>query len=562
MKDRDVNYKSRIENQDLIRNNNSNNGNTNLKQLEQYFEIQLFLNIANRHIEMNPLLNEYVMEIKKLTGCEAVGIRMLDKEGNIPYEAYYGFSLKFYKSESPLSIKSDKCMCINVIKVDFDSNLTFFTERGSFYMNETTNFLATVSEEEKGETRNVCNETGYESVALIPISLRDRILGLIHIADRRENMVPLRIIKVLEIIAMQLGTALQRVWTQQELKESEEKFRRLYNRVFDAIIMFDKDENIIDVNETAQELLDYSNEEFLKLQIKDLYPSDEINKIKRAIDNVLNIGIEHIEETALINKEGKFIKVEVGWTTFKIGDDNFIVGSFRDITDRKKREYLTQLMISLFSHDLKSPFTIIKGSLQLAQSDVQSPEIEEFISDALKSTLEALNLVNNSVALLKLSEQHSYEFYPVSIFETLKSIEELTKIQFSDKKLKINLINIEKNTMITADLLFERLLWNLISNSIKNDDTHEIVEIDFELKTINEKMYLILSDKGKGIQPNLREKLLSQRYSTFRKRGEGSGLGMWLINQLADRYGWTFSIESRVPNDYTKGSNFKFEISP
>ena len=37
--------------------------------------------------------------------------------------------------------------------------------------------------------------------------------------------------------------------------------------------------------------------------------------------------------------------------------------------------------------------------------------------------------------------------------------------------------------------------------------------------------------------------------------------GMWPISQLVYRYGWRFSIESRIPNEYTKGTRFKFEIS-
>ena len=45
-----------------------------------------FLQSANCHKEMNPLLNELIIEIKSLTGCCAVGMRILDEEGNIPYE--------------------------------------------------------------------------------------------------------------------------------------------------------------------------------------------------------------------------------------------------------------------------------------------------------------------------------------------------------------------------------------------------------------------------------------------------------------------------------------------
>ncbi len=179
-----------------------------------------FLKIAFKHKEVIPLLKEFVAEVQNFTKCHAVGIRMLDEEGNIPYEAYEGFSKRFYESESPLSIKSDQCMCINVIKGETDPNLPFYSKSGSFYMNGTTCFLATVSEEEKGQTCNVCNEFGYESVALIPILMGHRILGLIHVADPLENMVPLEKVELLEGVAMQICTAIERVRREGKIKES------------------------------------------------------------------------------------------------------------------------------------------------------------------------------------------------------------------------------------------------------------------------------------------------------------------------------------------------------
>jgi len=105
-------------------------------------------------------------------------------------------------------------------------------------MNGTTRFLATVSEEEKGETRNVCNQVGYESVALVPIRLGDRIFGLIHVADLQENMVPLEIVETLEKVAMQLGEAIQRIRmgeeTQRRLRELEAR-QRVIESIFQTL---------------------------------------------------------------------------------------------------------------------------------------------------------------------------------------------------------------------------------------------------------------------------------------------------------------------------------------
>jgi PAS domain S-box-containing protein len=170
-----------------------------------------FLEIANRHTQMTPLLQDYVAAVKELTGCEAVAIRILDEQGRIPYEAYEGFPPEFIACESPLSIDSDQCLCINVCKGATDHDLPCYTPGSSCYINRFSHLLATTPPGLLGETRNICHRFGYESVALVPIVFGGRILGLIHLADRRESVVPLSLVTRLERIALTLGTAINRV---------------------------------------------------------------------------------------------------------------------------------------------------------------------------------------------------------------------------------------------------------------------------------------------------------------------------------------------------------------
>ncbi len=104
---------------------------TERKRLEEVLQVShRFVEIANRHTEMGPLLDDFLRELKTLAGCEAVGIRILDMEGNIPYQAYEGFPKEFYDSESFLSIESDHCMCINVVKGTTDPKLPFCAAGG------------------------------------------------------------------------------------------------------------------------------------------------------------------------------------------------------------------------------------------------------------------------------------------------------------------------------------------------------------------------------------------------------------------------------------------------
>ena len=179
-----------------------------------------FLEIANRHTAMAPLLQDYVAALKELTGCEAVAIRILDEQGKIPYQAAVGFQDEFIASESPLSVMSDQCLCINVVKGNTNPDLPCYTPGSSCYINRFSHLLATVPPEVLGKTRNVCHQFGYESVALVPIVFRGQILGLIHLADRRENLVPLGLLERLERIALTLGTAINRVRAEEALRQA------------------------------------------------------------------------------------------------------------------------------------------------------------------------------------------------------------------------------------------------------------------------------------------------------------------------------------------------------
>ena len=95
-------------------------------------------------------------------------------------------------------------------------------------MNGASRFLASVSEEDKGKTRNVCNQVGYESVALIPIREGSQIAGLIHLADTKENKVPLDVVQIIEDASAYMGIVIRRLYVEEFLVQSENRYRSLY----------------------------------------------------------------------------------------------------------------------------------------------------------------------------------------------------------------------------------------------------------------------------------------------------------------------------------------------
>jgi PAS domain S-box-containing protein len=198
---------------------------TELKKTQQKLQSShRFLEIANRHAEMDPLLDEFVREIGEATRCSAVGIRILDRQGNIPFLAYRGFSRKFYEMENPLCVRTGECACIRVVGRRVDPDLPGYTTRGSFFVNSTSRFLK--ESKAAGIGCRVCNHHGYETLALVPIRQGEHILGLIHVADPLVDRLSLETLELLEDGAMQLGAAIKRVRAEEELRRSHEKLER------------------------------------------------------------------------------------------------------------------------------------------------------------------------------------------------------------------------------------------------------------------------------------------------------------------------------------------------
>ncbi len=267
-------------------------------QLSSSFVLQQHcLELACHAASIQELLEGYVQRVKSYLRCDAVGIRIRDDAGNIPYQAYDGFSQAFFESESPLCLDTDPCMCTAVVKGVVDPSQPFFTKRGSFYVNTASRYLAALSPRDLGMTRNACQAHGYASVALIPIAIGDAIEGLIHVADRRENRFSLRLVENLEDVGSRLGLAVQRFNLQNKLQESVDALNFLSGH----LLTVQEDEQ----RRISLELHDGCGQDLnvLKLRLKTLQrrlPAGEVDLINecdglldyldKVIDDIRNIA--------------------------------------------------------------------------------------------------------------------------------------------------------------------------------------------------------------------------------------------------------------------------------
>jgi PAS domain S-box-containing protein len=208
---------------------------TERKHAEQEREIAVaFLSIVNESKGTADLVRSAVSFFRERSGFEAVGIRLKDGDDYTYFETN-GFPEEFVRMENSLCAWDEagqpirdtagcpihECMCGNVICGRFDPSKPFFTARGSFWTNSTTELLTTTTDADRqANTRNRCNSEGYESVALIALCLGKERLGLLQLNERRKGQFSPEMIAMWERLADYLAVALAKARADEELHEA------------------------------------------------------------------------------------------------------------------------------------------------------------------------------------------------------------------------------------------------------------------------------------------------------------------------------------------------------
>ncbi len=206
---------------------------TERKETEKLIQsTNTLLSLFSKTSKRKEYLEQTVALIQAWTGCRCVGIRVLDDRGFLPYESFTGFSREFWESENWLSLDTDVCACVRVVKRDPDpQDVPYLTPAGSFCCNHTTQLVDSLTQEQKTRFRGACIKSGFLSVGIIPIRYRGRALGAIHLADERQGQVPPKLIEFIESMAPLVAEAMNRFNLEEGLRQSEARLRQLSSQL-------------------------------------------------------------------------------------------------------------------------------------------------------------------------------------------------------------------------------------------------------------------------------------------------------------------------------------------
>jgi PAS domain S-box-containing protein len=364
---------------------------TKRKQAEEEHEVMIkLLSLINSSNGMHELMRLVLIFLKNWSGCEAVGIRLIDGE-DFPYYLASGFSDEFIKAENRLCsvnkigelVRDDQgrpfleCMCGNVISGRFKPSKPFFTKHGSFWTNSTTELLASTTKTDRlAKTRNRCNTAGYESVALIPLRAGKETFGLLQFNDKKAGcFTPDRIV-LFERLADSLAIGLAQRKTEQELRTSESQLSEAMQIAKLGHWEYNVAEGLFTFNDQFYSIYRTSVEQVGGYKVSParyaelfLYPEDVSglnNEIRNAIETT-DPNFSSYGEHRVIFGNGETGYFSVRYFVIKDSQGHTVktYGVNQDITERKKAEKALQDN----ERFLKSIFDAIQDGISVLDTD-------------------------------------------------------------------------------------------------------------------------------------------------------------------------------------------------
>jgi PAS domain S-box-containing protein len=401
----------------------------------------------------------------------------------------------------------------------------------------------------------------------VPLLVHGRKLGVMAVQDYQSDEVyHSEQQQILMFVAEQTALAIDQKRAEQARRESEAKFRALFEATSQGVLLHDE-EKYLEVNPAAVRILGFSSAD----ELIGKHPADSAAPIQPGGERAEVLSRQHIADClaqgntrfdwVCRNNRGQDIPVEVILTRIQWGGRQVIQAVINDITERKQAEAellralarerelsaLKSSFVSMISHEFRTPLSIIMSSAEILESyfDRLDPaERREQLLSIQKNSRRMARLMED-VLLLGQADAGKLEFNaaPLDPREFLgRLIDEIHAA--TQHRCPIRLAAAGLPPLVLADeRLLRHVFTNLLSNAVKYSPDESPVDLQVESDGID--LVFRVSDRGIGIPPQDLEWLFNS-FHRGRNVGHrpGTGLGLVIVKRCVERHGGDVQLHS------------------
>ena len=350
---------------------------------------------------------------------------------------------------------------------------------------------------------------------------------------------------------------------EQELQRFKQRFELAVEGASLGVWDWDMTTDEVEFNEQWARMLGHSPDEVephLTEWEQRVHP-DDLDRVTDALDN-------HIAgETVIYDAEHRMRTADGDWKWIrdigKIAEWNEdgkpvrAVGIHLDIDERKEYEQALErqrdnleVLNQVVRHDVRNSLQIA-----LAYGDMLEDYIEEdgeaHLQQVLKAGREAVDITQTAGDVTKVLLRSDADSAPVDVRSVLEK--QIDDVRASYERIIVSVDEVIPDVEVLADDMLESVFQNLLNNAIVHNDK-EIPEVTVSVTADDETVRVRVADNGPGIPDDRKERIFEES-----ERGldsEGTGLGLYLVRTLIDRYGGDVWVENNGP----EGSVFIVEL--
>jgi PAS domain S-box-containing protein len=360
----------------------------------------------------------------------------------------------------------------------------------------------------------------------------------------------------------------ERKGAEEALRQSEERYRHIINAAADAIISINEEGLVCEFNRAAEQIFGFSQSELLGRPLTAIIPQRLRVQHMVGLQRYLSTGERHLPswqniELPGLTKDGREFPLEVSFSLLEAGEQKFLTGVLRDITERKRAEVELQQakeaaeaatqakseFLANMSHELRTPMNAIIGFTRLVMrrsKDVLPAREHDNLGKILISAEHLLTLINNILDLSKI-EAGRMEIHLVGVQlaelvdACLRTVEPMIK---GDSLRLAKALEADLPLLVTDQDKLKQILMNLLSNAVKFTAQGSVT---VTARRQDGHIAVAVTDTGIGV-PEDKLGLIFEEFrqvdSSIGRQYGGTGLGLSISRRLARLLGGDLTVQS------------------
>ncbi|ATW88337.1 PAS domain-containing protein [Halohasta litchfieldiae] len=327
--------------------------------------------------------------------------------------------------------------------------------------------------------------------------------------------------------------------TAQQLTTTTNHFESLFNQLNDPTVEFkleDDEPIIVQANAAFREVF-CADESVTGLPLNELIVPDDQRDEAKTFDQRTADGKPNraVIERMTSNGPRKFL-----YRGVPTGEEHgFAI--YSDITDKLRRERYLDVLQRVLRHNLRNDVNIITAYSKHAVESAENEQTREALESVIETADSLTQLCSEANTIRKvLDEPTSVE--PIDLHAVIETVEKDCRERFSEADITVDC---PRGLTVAADKRLQIVVDSLLDNAIRHN-TSAIPKAIISANVDDGMIELIVADNGPGI-PQTERQIVTESMDVSPLK-HGSGLGLWLVKWLTERYGGSLEIE--IPEDF------------